>query len=181
MTLKLATRTLSALSSSWVGPLRPPLQATLIPQLSSSPVSALTACALLSQLPAWTSSHSTTCSSPTVASCRARLIPTTCPAQPQPLSLTHLLSDPDATPSAIRQDICAASHPDPMRGHRLAHALYMTVHDARPLGNGRCLKTGPTHMHCDICWHVDRTLRRELTSHVGHDCPYSRLVIDHHR
>ena len=33
-------------------------------------------------------------------------------------------------------------------------------------------------MHCDICWHVDRVLRRELSSHVCVDCPYTRLVID---
>ena len=59
-----------------------------------------------------------------------------------------------------------------------AHHLYMTVNDARPLGNERCRKTEPTRMYCDICWHVDRVLRRELSSHVCVDCPYSRLVID---
>ena len=100
------------------------------------------------------------------------------PASATSTSLVHLLTNNSAGLAAARIDICSASHPDPMRGHLNTHALYMTVTDARPIGNGRCQKPGPTSMHCDICWHVDRVLRRELSSHVCVDCPYSRLVVD---
>ena len=102
---------------------------------------------------------------------------TTLPS-PTSTTLTHLLNHGTASLAAIRTDICGSSHPDPMHGHLPAHALYMTVNDARPLGNGRCQKSGPTHMHCDICWHVDRSLKRELSSHVTVDCPYSRIIVD---
>ena len=56
-----------------------------------------------------------------------------------------------------------------MRGHLNTHALYVTVTDARPIGNGRCQKLVPTSMHCDICWHVGHALRRELSSYVSFD------------
>ena len=100
-----------------------------------------------------------------------------------PLSSTstshaHLLSVPDMSLAAVRSAVCKASHPDPRHGYLTSHALYMTTHDAHLIGNGRCLKRGPTRAHCDICWHVDRTLRRELCSHVLYECPYSRLVVD---
>ena len=71
-------------------------------------------------------------------------------------SLSHLLVNDNATQSVTRRSICGQSDPDPMHGHLTAHHLYMTVNDARPLGNARCRKVGPTHMYCDICWHVDR-------------------------
>ena len=100
------------------------------------------------------------------------------PASNTSTTLSHLLTHENTSQATVRASINSQSHPDPMHGHCAAHHLYMTVNDARPIGNGRCQKTGPTHMHCDICWHVDRTLRRELSSHVCVDCPYSRLVID---
>ena len=114
-------------------------------------------------------------------------------------SFTHLFTPPpilslEAPPSlkAIRLSICRASHPNPTHGRREAHALYLTVNDARPIGNGRCLKpttlgrcpttgdpiSNPTYMHCDICWRVDGVLRRETTAHVIRDCPYSHLILD---
>jgi len=97
---------------------------------------------------------------------------------PTSVSHAHLLSLPNLRVSAVRASICKASHPDPSLGFQTAHALYMTTHDARPLGNERCMKTGPTHAHCDICWHISRTTSRELSTHVLADCPYSRLVVD---
>ena len=65
-----------------------------------------------------------------------------------------------------------------MHGRQLAHAPYLTVQDARPLGNNRCMKVGPTHTHCDICFAIDGVLRRETARHVTHECPYSQIVID---
>ena len=107
-----------------------------------------------------------------------RTLDSSIPASATSTSLSHLLVNDGATQSVTRRSICKQSHPDPMHGHLTAHHLYMTVNDARPLGNARCRKVGPTHMYCDICWHVDRVLRRELSSHVCVDCPYTRLVID---
>ena len=74
--------------------------------------------------------------------------------------------------------MCKASHPSPSVGFAAAHSLYMTLHDARMIGNERCRKPGPTHTLCDICWHVDRCPRRELSSHTLADCPYSQIVTD---
>jgi hypothetical protein len=117
----------------------------------------------------------------------------------QSLSYRHAIPrtpDPDLPPSAtstsfayllgpsppahcpMRATICSASHPDPMRGRREAEAVYQTVLDTRPLGNGRCRKVGPTHMYCDICWQVDRVQARETTLHIIRDCPYSQLALD---
>ena len=93
-------------------------------------------------------------------------------------SFSHLLSAKSALPPEVRLSICLASHPSVQHGRREAEALYLTVFDARPLGNDRCPKVGPTHAHCDICWLVDGVLRRETTRHVSHECPYSQLVLD---
>ena len=78
-------------------------------------------------------------------------------------SFSHLLSAESALPPEVRLSICLASHPSVQHGRREAEALYLTVFDARPLGNDRCPKVGPTHAHCDICWLVDGVLRRETT------------------
>ena len=121
-------------------------------------------------------------------------------SSPASTSLVHLLNPPmpSSSPSAIRLSICRASHPNPAHGRREAHALYLTVNDARTLGNGRCTKPrslgyrwstdaahpileplpNPAYMHCGICWRVDGLLVRESTLHVIRDCPYSQLVID---
>ena len=92
-------------------------------------------------------------------------------------SHAHLLQ-PMSTLGAVRASMCKASHPSPAVGFPAAHALYLTLQDARPLGNERCRKHGPTRTLCDICWHACRLSNRELSSHALVDCPYSRLVID---
>ena len=92
--------------------------------------------------------------------------------------LAHLLQVPGHTAEAVRTSMCRASHPSPDVGFPAAHSLYMTLLDARPIGNERCRKRGPTRTLCDICWHIDRSPNSELSSHVLIDCPYSRLVTD---
>ena len=100
------------------------------------------------------------------------------PASATSTSFSHLLTASDSTISAVRLSICKASHHNAMHGRQLAHALYLTVQDAHPLGNNRCMKVGPTHTHCDICFAIDGVLRRETARHVTHECPYSQIVID---
>ena len=100
------------------------------------------------------------------------------PASLTSVSHAHLLHITDHKLSDVRAAVCKASHPDPSLGYLTAHALYMTVQDARPIGNDRCRKNGPTHAMCDICHHVDHVSCRELSTHVLLDCPYSRLVAD---
>ena len=107
-----------------------------------------------------------------------RTLDTTLAPSSTSTSHAHLLDVQGETLETVRKSICNASHPDPSHGFLTSHALYMTTHDARPLGNERCLKCGPTRSHCDICHHVDRVSRRELSSHVLSDCPYSRLLLD---
>ena len=113
-----------------------------------------------------------------------RVIPRTLdPALPTPTTSTsyvHLLTSllPDHSVPSVRAGICNACHPNTRRGRREAHATYLTIMDARPIGNNRCRKPSPTRMICDICWHLDGVARRETTQHVIHECPYTRLVLD---
>ena len=100
-----------------------------------------------------------------------RTLDLTHPASATSTSFSHLLTASDSTISAVRLSICKASHHNAMHGRQLAHALYLTVQDARPLGNNRCMKVGPTHTHCDICFAIDGVLRRETARHVTHECP----------
>ena len=77
-----------------------------------------------------------------------------------------------------RASMCRALHPNARHGRSIMHSLYMTAMDARPLGNARCCKPGPTRMLCDICWNVDFHTAHERARHLLLDCPYSRLAID---
>ena len=101
------------------------------------------------------------------------------PAQP-PTSSTCWALDPSIAPlhGSTRSSMFRSMHPNARHGRSLMQSLYLTALDARPIGNERCFKAGPTHMKCDICWHVDSRSQRELARHVLIDCPYSRLPVD---